>query len=364
MLDPHLCRQRQKRLLKVMNDQRLDVAVLSLRHHVYWLTGHWPFWAHDAAAILTSDGRCTLISANAVASCPAADDVKSYEASWFSTHRQELPRALAEAVASLLPAGKTVGLDASSTASQLILVGDRTFVTIDEHLHQLRRRKEADELHLMRHAIGCTMAMYDRARQLIAPGILELDIFAELQNTAVRAAGEPLTPMHLGNDFACGVGGGPPRPYRAAKAGEIYILDLGPAYRGYFSDNCRAFAVDRNPTDAQMKAWRAITGVFPIIENLAKPGVRCRNLFEAGKQHLFEQYGTTLGHHLGHGVGLQPHEFPHINPKWDDVLEEGEIFTIEPGLYGPEINGGIRLENQYLVTADGVENLTPIPLEL
>jgi Xaa-Pro aminopeptidase len=353
-----------------MAEARIDVAVLSARHHVYWLTGHWPFWLQEAAAILTADGRCTLISANAPATCPAADDVRSYEASWFSTQRQEQPLVLAQAIDSVIRPTieqHILGFDASGTASQLLLRHRPTkpyWVAIDDVLAELRRRKESDELALMRRAIDCTAAMYQRAREIIAPGIEETTVFSELHAAAVRAAGEALTPMHLGNDYACGAGGGPPRPNRAAKAGEIYILDLGPAYRGYFSDNCRAFAVDGKPTDAQMKAWHAITGVFPIIERLAKPGVRCRDLFEAGKQHLFEQTGKTLGHHLGHGVGLQPHEFPHINPKWDDVLIEGEIFTIEPGLYGPEINGGIRIENQYLVTANGVENLTPFPIGL
>src|SRR5438128_2199604 len=98
MLDPHLCRQRQKRLLEAMNERHIDVVVLSLRHHVYWLTGHWPFWAHEAAAVLRNDGRCTLVSANSPAACPAADEVRSYEASWFSTHRQEMPEVLAGAV--------------------------------------------------------------------------------------------------------------------------------------------------------------------------------------------------------------------------------------------------------------------------
>ena len=105
-------------------------------------------------------------------------------------------------------------------------------------------------------------------------------------------------------------------------------------------------------------------GVFPTIERMARPGTRCRDLFEAASAHLREKTGKDLIHHLGHGVGLSPHEGPHLNPKWDDVLEVGDVFTAEPGLYGPEINGGIRLENQYLVTETGIENLTPFPMEL
>jgi Xaa-Pro dipeptidase len=97
---------------------------------------------------------------------------------------------------------------------------------------------------------------------------------------------------------------------------------------------------------------------------MAKPGARCRDIYSAAQEHLMQKIGKEIPHHLGHGVGLQPHEFPHLNPKWDDTLIEGEIFTAEPGIYGPELNGGIRIENQYLVTADGVENLVNFPTEL
>jgi Xaa-Pro aminopeptidase len=97
---------------------------------------------------------------------------------------------------------------------------------------------------------------------------------------------------------------------------------------------------------------------------MARPGVRCRHIFDAVDAHYRDRTGKPFPHHLGHGVGLQPHESPHLNPKWDDVLIEGEVFTVEPGLYGPEIGGGIRIENQYLVTVNGVTNLTPVPTAL
>jgi Xaa-Pro dipeptidase len=97
---------------------------------------------------------------------------------------------------------------------------------------------------------------------------------------------------------------------------------------------------------------------------MAKPGVRCRDLYEAADSHLSRKHGTGMPHHLGHGVGLQPHEYPHLNPRWDDVLLEGEVFTVEPGAYGPELGGGMRIENNYVVTRDGVRNLTEFSQEL
>ena len=80
--------------------------------------------------------------------------------------------------------------------------------------------------------------------------------------------------------------------------------------------------------------------------------------------HLKHERGVGMTHHLGHGIGLQAHEFPHLNPKWDDVLEEGEVVTAEPGQYGPELAAGIRLENAYLVTKTGVERLIDFPMDL
>jgi Xaa-Pro aminopeptidase len=256
-----------------------------------------------------------------------------------------------------------VGIDASATTSQLPLQSDASFQAIDPILWQLRRPKDADELALMKRAIRATEAMYARARQIIEPGIDELRVYNELHAVAVESNGEPMTAL-LGNDFRCGAGGGPPRADRKAKAGELYILDLGPSYRGYFADNSRVFAVDRKPTDAQLKAWHAIVATFPIVEKMAKPGVRCREIFAAVDEHFQRHFRLAQPHHLGHGIGLQPHEFPHLNPKWDDVLIEGEVFTCEPGIYSEQLAAGMRIENQYLVTKTGVENLLNFPLEL
>jgi Xaa-Pro dipeptidase len=113
-----------------------------------------------------------------------------------------------------------------------------------------------------------------------------------------------------------------------------------------------------------LRAWETIMGVFPIVESMARPGASCKEIFAAVDEHFRLHTGAGQTHHLGHGVGLQPHEQPHLNPNYDETLQEGDVFTSEPGLYGAHLGGGMRLENQYLVTKDGVENLTPFPMEL
>lgn len=364
MLDPVQSRGRQQRLLQVLHDRKLEAAVIGLSKHVYYFTAHLPFWQQYAGLLLLADGRSTLVTANQPDRNAAADEIECYEASWSGTQRQEQPIVVATALVHILKRRRIrrIGFDASAVSTVVAGVFGGHCEPIDPDLFQLRRCKDPDELALMKRAIDCARAMYERARQIIEPGVPELRVYAELHAAAVQVAGEPLSDL-LGNDYACGVPGGKPRKDHVARAGQLYILDLGPAYRGYFSDNCRTFSVDRKPTDEQMKAWTIVTGAFPIVERLARPGARCRDIYAAVDDYYRQQTGEPFPHHLGHGVGLQPHEIPHLNCKWDDVLMEGEVFTAEPGLYGNQFGGGLRVENQYLVRSDGVENLTPFPMD-
>jgi len=364
MLDPAQSRQRQKRLLPCLQERQLEAVVIGAAHHVYYLTAHLTHPLQHSALVLYVDGRSRLYTANEPNHAAAADEVVPYLASRMSTLRPEQEHALAEHLLRDLSDRKVqnLAIDASSVTSQVAMRFEGTTASIDDVLWQLRRVKDADELALMRQAITCSQAMYARARQIIEPGIPELEVFSQLHAAAVLQAGEPLRPAYLGNDYACGVPGGPARGDHHARAGELYILDLGPAYRGYFSDSARTFAVDRQPTDLQQAAWERVTHCLSIVEQMARPGARCRDIFATVNDYLQSARGHGMTHHLGHGVGLQPHEYPHLNPEWDDTLIEGEIFTAEPGEYGDDLRGGIRIENMYRVTAGGVENLLSAPL--
>jgi len=365
MLDINQSRIRQKRLLDKMAEAKLDAIVVGLPHHVYYFSAFWTNWLHQSAFVLFADGRSWMTTPNAPAKNTAADEVVSFEAQWMATLRQEQPRVVGEQVIDVLKARKAnrVGIDASQVSAHVARLSDSDLEPIDPILWQMRRSKDPDELKLLTEAIGAAAAMYDHARKIIEPGIAELDVFTQLHEVAVKTTGEPMT-APLGNDWTCGGGGGPPRRDHRAKAGEIYILDLGPTYRGYFADTCRAFCVDRKPTDAQIEAQQAVVEALAIVEKMARPGVKCATLFSAVDEFFKEKRGKGMAHHLGHGIGLQPHEYPHLNTKWDDTLIECEVFTAEPGVYGPELKGGIRLENDYLVTKDGVRNLLNSPLDL
>ncbi len=357
-------RIRQKRLLALMQQKQLDLVLLTQQVHIQYFVGPRFGWAFSPAAAIAADGRVILVRPELVPCEAAADDVRTYEAqSYFSTlrndQREKSTDVLFDALGSRAE-GKRIGVERSSCGSEITRRVAGEIVDIEPDVYVMRRRKDPDEIARLRKAIAGTRAMHERARQIVDPGVNELHVFNELQAAAVREYGEMLT--GTGNDYACGERGGPPRD-RPIEAGELYILDLGPAFRGYFADNTRVIAVDGQPTDAQLEAWEHILPVFKMVEEQVRPGKRCLELFQEVHAWLNAKR-WEFEHHLGHGIGLFPHEAPHLSPAWDDTFQEGEVFAVEPGLYGDDLRAGIRLENNYLVTATGVELLTPFPLEL
>ena len=365
LLDLDACRSRQNRLVRRMTDVAIDAVVVVMPEHVQYLTGHrWDHRFAPLAAVLAS-GEALLVCPDRPVEHAAADVVRTYEAKWRSTLRNDQREASAAVLADWLrdrgrPA--RVGVEYSACPPHVVhRLGDAVLVDIEPELLRMRRRKDADELAVLRRSIAATGEMFATARTLIRPGTDELTVFSALQAAAVASCGEPLT--GTGNDYACGGRGGPPRP-RPCRAGELYILDLGPGCQGYWADTARTIAVDGRPSDVQLAAWGHVVGALELVERIARPGVRCRDVYEQVHDWLTASRAGSWSSHLGHGIGLSVHESPHLNPRWDDVLEEGDVIAVEPALYAPELACGMRIENDYLVTASGLENLSPFPLEL
>jgi Xaa-Pro dipeptidase len=362
--DSAACRGRQRRLLERMAELKVDLTIVTQLEPIQWLAGPRFDWKVQPLAALWSDGTMLVVAPSDSSEPAAADEVLRYDAKWLSTLRQDQRAAASQVLLSALarrPAPRTIGVEFSSFPPCLAQRLEARPIDIEPDLQRLRRRKDPDELARLKKAIVATGAMYSRARETIAPGVNELDVFNELQAVAVRQFGEPLT--GTGNDYASGVHGGPPRD-RRAEAGELYILDLGPAYRGYFADNSRTFSVGGRPTDRQLQANEHVRRAFAIVEREIRPGRRCRELFDEVREHLVQFPGGTWQAHLGHGIGLFPHEAPHLNPNWDDAFEAGDVIAVEPAIYAPDLRSGIRLENNYLVTESGVELLSDFPFEL
>jgi Xaa-Pro aminopeptidase len=181
-----------------------------------------------------------------------------------------------------------------------------------------------------------------------------------------------------GNIIAPGEEGGVPHssgtPERVIRAGESLVVDLYPKGR-LFADCTRTFCVG-DPPQALARAHAHVRSALEGARLRAVPGVRgwdvqeavCQRLGEAGYETPVSHPGTTRGyvHNLGHGVGFDLHEFPTFKKAsgGEGVLREGNVFTLEPGLYDPQAGYGVRLEDLVRLGQEGLENLTPLPYDL
>src|SRR5438874_2980202 len=194
-------RSRQQRLLAEMQSLKLDMVVVQQIEHVQWLTGARYPWTMSPVAALRADGLLTLVAPKKPVLEAAADKIVQYEAQLHSTLRNDQRQASSVELLAALD-NKTslrrIGVEFSCFTSHLAaLAGER--VDIEPTLYRLRRRKDPDELARIRKAIAGTQKMYELARQIIEPGITEIDVFNRLQSAAVEEFSEILT--GTGNDY-------------------------------------------------------------------------------------------------------------------------------------------------------------------
>lgn len=354
------CRARQRRLVEVLAQEKLDGAILSRREHVHYFTGFLHGRFNAAAVYIGADGRTALVGAGVPAEV-AADQVIQYEGGYHATMHSRQFEAVAEKLAPVLPKGARLGADLGGGIACLAALGGAGVVDLTRQVYRLRKRKHADEVDAIRAAIRIAEVMYAAAKESIHPGADEVEILARLRAEATVAAGEDLE--YFGNDFRANALGGAARR-RRMEAGELYILDAGPMLHGYFADNCRTFAVDRAPSAAQLRAWEHIDRLFPQLEAAIKPGLKAADLFRQADLYFKGLGYQGMIHHLGHGLGMCPHETPELNPNYDATFEVGDVFTMEPGVYSDELKAGIRLEENYLLTEGGLGKLTSFPRAL
>ncbi len=144
---------------------------------------------------------------------------------------------------------------------------------------------------------------------------------------------------------------------RRIMRGDLVVVDIGAKYRGYCSDITRTFVVGK-PSEKQRDMYLAVLEAHRAALSSVRPGVRASEVDRAARSVLEEYgYGQFFIHSVGHGLGIEIHEFPRLSPDSDVELRSGMVVTIEPGIY---INGfgGVRIEDDVLVTDSGARTLS------
>lgn len=227
--------------------------------------------------------------------------------------------------------------------------------------------KDAGEQALLRRAARGLTGVAEAAFRAIRPGVPEREIAGVIE-AALRAQG--FERPAFDTIVASGPNGALPH-YRAGarmlQAGDLVVLDFGGVMDGYCSDLTRTVAVGPPETEAR-RVYGAVLRAQQAAIEAAGPGVGTATVDAAARQVLEQEgLGEAFGHGTGHGLGLEVHELPRVGRPVEgvggSVLAAGMVFTVEPGAYLPAW-GGVRIEDDVLVTAAGCDLLTEVPRDL
>ncbi len=237
---------------------------------------------------------------------------------------------------------------------------------VEPLIFALRSRKSPAELRLIRAAINATIEAHRATARTVAPGVHEYELEAVIQAAFRRHGSER-------DAFPCIVGSGPNSCIlhynanrRRMQAGELVVVDIGAEYSYYAADITRTYPVSGRFTPRQRELYRAVLAAQKAAERAARPGITLRELDRIareslrnaplrardtdGKEYTLDHF---FRHGLGHSLGMDVHD-----PETGQPLQPGAVFTIEPGIYIPTENIGIRIEDDYLMTERGVIKLS------
>jgi Xaa-Pro aminopeptidase len=229
--------------------------------------------------------------------------------------------------------------------------------------HQIAE-KEEQEIRAIQRAQSLTERVYEEVLDILRPGVTERKVAAEITYRHLLGGAEKMA-------FDPIVASGPnaARPHarptdRVLEKGDLVVIDMGAVLDGYASDMTRTVAIGE-PSAAARTGYDVVLRAQRRALEAARAGLKGKDLDAVARDIIEEAgLGDFFSHGLGHGIGLEVHEWPRVSYSVDDPLPHGACVTIEPGVYVPEEGYGVRIEDIVVLREEGCMNLTGTKKEL
>ncbi len=355
------------RLDALLEKSEADLVAFVPGENMVYFTGlHFHLSERPILGLYGRQGLSFIIPELEVAKLEARPDLEARRFVW--TDQSGYEGAFREAVAALAPAGTTCAMDGQTLrffewrALESAGLSSAKALDVGDLFLNMRARKAPAEIANMQRAIEISEAALAATMSWARPGMTERQIADRLSAEMVerRAQGTAFLLVLTGEKSGLPHGDTGDRVWGAD---EFLLIDFGARYNDYPADITRTFCYGE-PT-AQMRAmYDAVYGANKAAREFARAGVSCEAVDRVARDVIEAAgFGPYFIHRLGHGLGLSVHELPNIVEGNAQLLEPGMVFTIEPGIYIPGV-GGVRIEDNVVVTEDGIDSLTSYPREL
>ena len=341
----------EKRISKLLEltAEKSDVIFIKYPPDLYYLTGfsgdNGLLVVDDGEPVFYTDGRY-LLQAEEEINCCRIEEFKNFS----------------EVLEKYLKKGKRVGVDGAGVSLYEIFLlldefADR-IVDITSEVYRIRAVKDESEIFFIEKSIRIQEKVLKKVfEQRLWEGMSEKEVAMYIKCEMLREGSEREAFETI---VAYDTNSAKPhaKPGDTQFAGDIVLVDWGAVYKGYHSDQTVTFIDENNPRLREI--YHTVREARERVFEKIKPGISASKLDRIARDFIKEKgYGEFFSHALGHGVGLEIHERPVISQRSRDVIEEGMVFTVEPGIYVPGV-GGVRLEDMILVTSSGYRKLTTI----
>jgi Xaa-Pro dipeptidase len=383
---------RRTRMRRAMEAEKLDVLILRLPENVLLLSGHWPMIA-AAYLVFPLEGKATCILPGCYQE-EAATTLEDCEAKWVAYGGVSDP-PYASAVRSILdqvsrPEWQTIGYEgnfevvapswnaaegmvpaAGSLSFLRETYADRKLVDVTALLLRERLRKTAYEIERLEIASEISCFALAAFQEAVDIGISGVELAATVEHAAmvkgtgfrgsvrVRAFAQVTTgPLETSTAHRPNV----ISTTRKIQDGDFAVLELGLVADGYWADRTRVRIAGEARVE-QIRIYETVAKAQAAAVATIRAGVRAADVDAAARSVIDDAgFGAYFPHITGHGLGFGYHEpSPILGPSSDDVLQEGMLTSVEPGIYTANF-GGCRLEDDVLVTEDGAKTLGPYPM--
>lgn len=350
--------QRLEKVRAALKRQGIDGLLIASPYNRRYVTG---FTGTAGTVVITQD-RALLVTDFRYTS-QASQQAREYEVVQAAGDPLELIREkLAGAGVAKLGFEKNHVTYAGYEAYEKCFQGFE-LVPTDNIVEQQRGIKDEREQAHIRRAIEITEKAFDYILGFMKPRVTEREVAAELEyfmrkNGAISSAYPTIVASGVRSALPHGLASDKP-----LGVNEFVTLDFGANYEGYCSDLTRTVFIGE-PTERHQEIYRIVLEANRTALEGLKPGMTGKEGDALARDCIAGYgYGDYFGHGLGHAFGLEIHEPMRFSQKTEDVLEPGMILTVEPGIYIPDF-GGVRIEDDILVTETGIEVLTKSSKEL